>query len=107
MKLDSVVCLVSYLNQTFFFSYGFQGGALGSNGWRERVDKLLMTTVTNACEGRWANAETYHHLPNKSSTDLVEFKLAALHAFLASLVSPSPVRPAFLAEGLELFQRGN
>ncbi|CAF1709862.1 hypothetical protein HID58_056215 [Brassica napus] len=82
------------------------GGALGSNGWRERVDKLLMTTVTNACEGRWANAETYHHLPNKSSTDLVEFKLAALRAFLASLVSPSLVRPAFLAEGLELFQRG-
>ncbi|CAG7899055.1 unnamed protein product [Brassica rapa] len=68
------------------------GGALGSNGWRERVDKLLMTTATNACEGRWANAETYHHLPNKSSTDLVEFKLAALRAFLASLVSPSPVR---------------
>lgn len=102
MKLDSVVC---YLNQTFFFSYGFQGGALGSNGWRERVDKLLMTTATNACEWRWANAETYHHVPNKSSTD--EFKLAALRAFLASLVSPSPIRPAFLAEGLELFQRGN
>ncbi|KAL0698667.1 hypothetical protein Bca4012_054789 [Brassica carinata] len=82
------------------------GGALGLDSWRERVDNLLMTTATNACEGRWANAETYHYLPNKSSTDLVEFQLAALRAFLASLVSPSRVRPAFLAEGLELFQRG-
>ncbi|CAH8392802.1 unnamed protein product [Eruca vesicaria subsp. sativa] len=56
---------------------------------REGVDKLLMTTATNACEGRWANAETYHYLPNKSSTDLVEFQLAALRAFLV--------------EGFELF----
>ncbi|XP_024009175.1 proline-, glutamic acid- and leucine-rich protein 1 isoform X2 [Eutrema salsugineum] len=82
------------------------GGALGSDSWRERVDNLLMTTATNACEGRWANAETYHCLPNKSTTDLVEFQLAALRAFLASLVSPSRVRPAFLAEGLELFRTG-
>lgn len=95
--------------QTFFsfFLYGFQAGALGLDSWRERVDNLLMTTATNACEGRWANAETYQCLPNKSSADLVEFQLAALRAFLASLVSPSRVRPAFLAEGLELFQRGN
>ncbi|KAL0795827.1 hypothetical protein Bca101_067204 [Brassica carinata] len=83
------------------------GGALGSGSWRERVDKLLMMTATNACQGRWANAgETYHYLPNKSTEDLVEFKLAALGAFLASLVSPSRDRPAFLAEGLELFQTG-
>ncbi|KAG2318989.1 hypothetical protein Bca52824_012202 [Brassica carinata] len=81
-------------------------GALGLDSWRERVDNLLMTTATNACEGRWATAETYHYLPKKSSTDLVELQLAALRALLASLVSPSRVRPAFLAEGLELFQRG-
>ncbi|CAH8349955.1 unnamed protein product [Eruca vesicaria subsp. sativa] len=81
-------------------------GALGLGSWRERADNLLMATATSACEGRCANAETYHYLPNKSSTDLVEFQLAALRAFLASLVSPSPVRPAFLTEGLELFQRG-
>ncbi|CAH2034466.1 unnamed protein product [Thlaspi arvense] len=82
------------------------GGALGSDSWRERVDNLLMTTATNACVGKWANAETYHCLPNKSTTDLVEFQLAALRAFSASLVSPSRVRPAFLAEGLELFRTG-
>ncbi|XP_010478406.1 PREDICTED: proline-, glutamic acid- and leucine-rich protein 1-like isoform X1 [Camelina sativa] len=82
------------------------GGALGSDSWRERVDNLLMTTATSACEGRWANTETYHCLPNKSTTDLDEFQLAALRAFLASLVSPSRVRPAFLAEGLELFRTG-
>ncbi|CAE5958881.1 unnamed protein product [Arabidopsis arenosa] len=82
------------------------GGALGSDSWRERVDNLLLTTATNACEGRWANAETYQCLPNKSTTDLVEFQLAALRAFSASLVSPSRVRPAFLAEGLELFRTG-
>ncbi|EOA39675.1 hypothetical protein CARUB_v10008316mg [Capsella rubella] len=82
------------------------GGAFGSDSWRERVDNLLMTTATNACEGRWANSETYHFFPNKSTTDLVEFQLAALRAFLASLVSPSRVRPAFLAEGLELFRTG-
>ncbi|KAF8080261.1 hypothetical protein N665_0961s0009 [Sinapis alba] len=83
------------------------GGALGSSSWRERVDKLLMMTATNACQGRWANAEeTCHYLPNKSTADLVEFQLAALRAFLASLVSPSRERPAFLAEGLELFQTG-
>ncbi|AEE31198.1 proline-, glutamic acid/leucine-rich protein [Arabidopsis thaliana] len=82
------------------------GGALGSDSWRESVDNLLLTTATNACEGRWANAETYHCLPNKSTTDLVEFQLAALRAFSASLVSPSRVRPAFLAEGLELFRTG-
>uniref|UniRef100_A0A1J3ID65 Proline-, glutamic acid-and leucine-rich protein 1 n=1 Tax=Noccaea caerulescens TaxID=107243 RepID=A0A1J3ID65_NOCCA len=82
------------------------GGALGSDSWRERVDKLLMTTATNACVGRWANAGTYHCLPNKSTTDLVEIQLAALGAFLASLVSPSRIRPTFLAEGLELFRSG-
>lgn len=77
-----------------------------SDSWRERVDKLLMMTAGNACEGRWANAETYHHLPNKSTADLVEFQVAALRAFLASLVSPSRARPAYLAEGFELFQTG-
>ncbi|CAN6888964.1 hypothetical protein Bca4012_072090 [Brassica carinata] len=82
------------------------GGALRSDSWRERVDKLLMMTAGNACEGRWANAETYHHLPNKSTADLVEFQVAALRAFLASLVSPSRARPAYLAEGFELFQTG-
>ncbi|KAL1205103.1 hypothetical protein V5N11_016443 [Cardamine amara subsp. amara] len=82
------------------------GGSLGSDSWRERVDNLLMTTATNACEGRWANAETHQCLPNKSIMGLVEFQLAALRAFLASLVSPSRVRPAFLAEGLELFRTG-
>ncbi|CAN8290664.1 unnamed protein product [Cochlearia groenlandica] len=82
------------------------GGALGSDSWRERVDNLLMATATNACEGKWANAVSYHCLPNKSNTDLVEYQLTALRAFLASLVSPSRVRPAFLAEGLELFQTG-
>lgn len=66
-----------------------------------------MVTATNACEGRWANAETYQCIPSKSTTGLVEFQLAALRAFLASLVSPSRVRPAFLAEGLELFRTGN
>ncbi|CAN7088256.1 unnamed protein product [Brassica rapa subsp. narinosa] len=82
------------------------GGALRSDSWRDRVDKLLMMTARNACEGRWANAETYNYLPNKSTADLVEFQVAALRAFLASLVSPSRARPAFLAEGLELFQTG-
>lgn len=89
------------------FSFWFQGGALGSDSWREGVDKLLMMTASNACQGRWANAETYHYLPDKSTGDLVEFQLAALRAFLSSLVSPSRARPAFLAEGLELFQTGN
>ncbi|KAG5385093.1 hypothetical protein IGI04_036563 [Brassica rapa subsp. trilocularis] len=82
------------------------GGALRSDSWRDRVDKLLMMTARNACEGRWANAETYHYQPNKSAADLVEFQVAALRAFLASLVSPSRARPAYLAEGLELFQTG-
>nr|VDC61543.1 unnamed protein product [Brassica rapa] len=82
------------------------GGALRSDSWRDRVDKLLMMTARNACEGRWANAETYHYLPNKSTADLVEFQVAALRAFLASLVSPSRARPVYLAEGLELFQTG-
>ncbi|XP_010549501.1 PREDICTED: proline-, glutamic acid- and leucine-rich protein 1 isoform X2 [Tarenaya hassleriana] len=82
------------------------GGAFGSESWRANIDSLLMAAASNACNSGWADAYSTRFLPSESILGPVEFQLASLRALLASLLSPSRLRPAFLAEGLELFRIG-
>ncbi|XP_042498607.1 proline-, glutamic acid- and leucine-rich protein 1 [Macadamia integrifolia] len=83
------------------------GGALRSEFWRANVDLLLITVATNACNGGWANeAKGTFDRSHEPASTWADFQLAALHALLASLLSPSHVRPPYLSQGLELFRRG-
>ncbi|KAL5724950.1 hypothetical protein ACHQM5_008150 [Ranunculus cassubicifolius] len=70
------------------------GGSLQSESWRSNVDNLLVTVAANACESGWGQEER------------ADFQLAALHALLASFLSPARHRPPYLERGLELFRRG-
>ena len=78
-----------------------------SEHWRLKVDRLLITIATNACKWGWADDERVISLPSEVTSTSADFQLAALRALLASLLSPSRVRPPYLAQGLELFRRGN
>lgn len=84
-----------------------QGGALRSESWRSNVDLLLINTATSSLEGKWASEEKHSFQPNEPTSIWVDFQLAALRALLASLLSSVHVRPPYLAQGLELFRRGN
>ncbi|XP_038688480.1 proline-, glutamic acid- and leucine-rich protein 1 isoform X1 [Tripterygium wilfordii] len=79
-----------------------EGGAFKSESWRSEVDVLLINVATSSCKGGWAKDSNY---VTKSST-WADFQLIALQALLASLLSPTHVRPPHLAQGLELFRRG-
>lgn len=82
------------------------GGGLRSESWRSKVDNLLITIATESCKEGWVSDESKTFLPNESTLTCSDLQLAALHALLASLLSPSRVRPPHLAPALELFRRG-
>nr|XP_009403178.1 PREDICTED: proline-, glutamic acid- and leucine-rich protein 1 [Musa acuminata subsp. malaccensis]XP_018683559.1 PREDICTED: proline-, glutamic acid- and leucine-rich protein 1 [Musa acuminata subsp. malaccensis] len=81
------------------------GGSLRSECWRSDMDLLLINVAKNAYDVR---SDYYKCLDaNVGSTISREnLQLAALRALLASLLSPSHVRPPYLSEGLELFRQG-
>jgi hypothetical protein len=87
--------------------YFSQGGALRSEHWQSNVDVLLIMTATNSLEVGWVSEEKSIFQFNEPTTIWVDFELAALRALLASLLSSVRVRPPYLAQGLELFRRGN
>ncbi|XP_057969353.1 uncharacterized protein LOC131158473 isoform X7 [Malania oleifera] len=83
------------------------GGSLGSDSLRSTADLLLITVATNACNEEWDSEEMNVFVPpNEPTSSWADFQLAALQALLASLLSPARVRPRFLSQGLELFQKG-
>ncbi|KAL1827943.1 hypothetical protein ACET3Z_006355 [Daucus carota] len=82
------------------------GGAIRSDSWRPDVDRLLVATALDACKGGWAKEEKNIFLQTGRTDPWAEFQLAALKAFLASLISPSRFRPPSLSQGLELFRKG-
>jgi len=59
-----------------------------------------------ACDLGWARDRKYPNLRDELPVSRADFQLAALEAFLASLLSPARVRPPYLSQGLELFRRG-
>lgn len=81
------------------------GGAMKSDGWRRRIDHLLIEVATYACGGGWSRDGKPFH-PKEPRSTWEDFQLAALHALLASLLSPAGVRPPYLAQGIELFCKG-
>ncbi|KAI3970679.1 hypothetical protein MKX01_024326 [Papaver californicum] len=82
------------------------GGALRSECWRSSVDLLLITAATNVCDGGWASEDKNASISSGEQSTWANLQLAVLHALLASLLSPSRVRPPYLSRGLELFRRG-
>ncbi|KAJ8477452.1 hypothetical protein OPV22_021179 [Ensete ventricosum] len=81
------------------------GGSLRSECWRSDMDLLLITVAKNAYDVR---SDYYKCLDanGESTISRENLQLAALRALLASLLSPSHVRPPYLSEGLELFRQG-
>ncbi|KAI3983442.1 hypothetical protein MKX01_038862 [Papaver californicum] len=82
------------------------GGALRSECWRSNVDLLLITAATNVCDRGWASEDKSASVSSGEQSTWANLQLAVLHALLASLLSPSRVRPPYLSRGLELFRRG-
>lgn len=80
------------------YSFSPQGGALRSEGWRSNLDLLMMNIAINSLKGGWASEPT---------EVWANLQLAALRALLASFLSSSRVRSPYLAQGLELFRKGN
>lgn len=82
------------------------GGALRSDSWRKNVDTLLISVATDSVHDGWNIEENSICMPIELIAMMEKLQLAALRALLASLLSQSHVRPANIARGLELFQRG-
>ncbi|XP_030526574.1 proline-, glutamic acid- and leucine-rich protein 1 [Rhodamnia argentea] len=82
------------------------GGALRSDSWRKNVDTLLISVAADSVHDGWNIEENSICMPNELISMMEKLQLAALRALLASLLSQSHVRPANIARGLELFQRG-
>ncbi|XP_021679004.1 uncharacterized protein LOC110663860 isoform X2 [Hevea brasiliensis] len=82
------------------------GGALRSDSKLSKVDNLLINMAADCCKGGWANEESNSFLPNGSTSTHADLQLAILRTLLASLLSPSCVRPPHLAQSLELYRRG-
>ncbi|KAM0936363.1 hypothetical protein DsansV1_C27g0202881 [Dioscorea sansibarensis] len=82
------------------------GGSLRSEFWRSDVDLLLITVATNACDAGWASEGKLALPPDEPASSRADFQLASLKALLASLLSCAHVRPTYLSQGLELFDRG-
>lgn len=73
---------------------------------RSDLDLLLIKIVKNSSKVGWACEETSIIRPNVPTEIWANVQLAALHTLLASFLS-SRFHPQHLAEGLELFHRGN
>ncbi|CAO2833000.1 unnamed protein product [Amaranthus hypochondriacus] len=82
------------------------GGALICDIWRRRIDDLLMQVATKACRGGCIFDSNPVHLKETKSLAWEDFQLVALHALLASLLSPAGYRPPYLSKSLELLHRG-
>lgn len=78
-----------------------------SEGWRSDVDLLLINIATNSLKGAWGGENRNIYQLNEPADIGGSMQLAALRALLASFLSSSFVRPPYLAEGLDLFRRGN
>ena len=74
-------------------------------GWRAKVEHLLITTATSSLQWPRASDDTFFQA-NESIEVWVDYQLAAFHALLASFLSAVHVRPLALAQGLELFRNG-
>ncbi|XP_047328099.1 proline-, glutamic acid- and leucine-rich protein 1 [Impatiens glandulifera] len=81
-------------------------GALGAGSWRSTIDHLCINVATTACRDGWHLEEMNINYSGKPEATLLDFQLASLRALLTSFLSPTGVRPPFLAQGLELFNRG-
>lgn len=77
-----------------------------SESWRSDVDSLLINVAVEACDVGWAGEGKYPSLGYEPPASRADFQLASLEALLASLLSPTHVRPPYLSQGLELFRRG-
>ncbi|TXG49331.1 hypothetical protein EZV62_025206 [Acer yangbiense] len=82
------------------------GGGLRFEAWRRDVDLLLFTLATDSCKDSWAYEENSTFLSNEPIITWADYQLAALRALLTSLLSPSRIRPLYLAQGFELFRKG-
>ncbi|KAK2634255.1 hypothetical protein Ddye_029047 [Dipteronia dyeriana] len=82
------------------------GGGLRFEAWRPDVDLLLFTLATDSCKDGWAYEENSTFLSNEPIITWADYQLATLRAFFTSLLSPSRIRPLYLAQGLELFRKG-
>ncbi|KAJ4744923.1 hypothetical protein LUZ62_058707 [Rhynchospora pubera] len=81
------------------------GGSVKSESWRLEVDRLLINVATRSFDVFTGKAGKYSCIEESTSSQ-EEYCLVALQALLASLLSPSHVRPPYLSQGLELFQKG-
>ncbi|CAH9111484.1 unnamed protein product [Cuscuta europaea] len=94
------------------------GGSWKSGDWRSKVDDLIMTVATSACQVKFSQEESSLSLHGTPTSNWTELQLAALHALLASLLSSRlirlpempqcliPARPPHLSCGLDLFRKG-
>ncbi|CAK9317306.1 unnamed protein product [Citrullus colocynthis] len=81
-------------------------GALRSEeGWRAKVEHLLITAATSSFEWPRASDDIFFQA-NESIEVWVDYQLATFRALRTSLLSAVHVRPLALAQGLELFHRG-
>ncbi|XP_021737246.1 proline-, glutamic acid- and leucine-rich protein 1-like isoform X1 [Chenopodium quinoa] len=81
------------------------GGALSCDSWRRRIDDLMIEVATNACKGGWTHDEKPFYCKETRAV-WEDFQLVALHALLASILSPAGYRPPYLSKGLEIFHKG-
>ncbi|CAA7396095.1 unnamed protein product [Spirodela intermedia] len=81
-------------------------GSLKAECWRQDVDQLLISVATDACSVGPDNERKRSMLEWDSYYAWADFKLAALRALLASLLSHSHIRSPYFSQGLELFYRG-
>ncbi|XP_022956971.1 proline-, glutamic acid- and leucine-rich protein 1-like isoform X1 [Cucurbita moschata] len=81
-------------------------GALRTEeGWRAKVEHLLITAATSSFEWPQASDDIFFRA-NEFIEVWADYQLAAFRALLASFLSSVHVRPLALAQGLELFRKG-
>ncbi|KAG7012950.1 hypothetical protein SDJN02_25703 [Cucurbita argyrosperma subsp. argyrosperma] len=81
-------------------------GALRTEeGWRAKVEHLLITAATSSFEWPLASDDVFFQT-NESIEVWADYQLAAFRALLASFLSAVHIRPLALAQGLDLFRRG-
>ncbi|XP_078177514.1 uncharacterized protein LOC144571997 [Carex rostrata] len=81
------------------------GGSLKSKSWRLEADRLLINLATKSLDRSTGKAGKDLCI-GESAASQEEYCLVALQALLSSLLSTSHVRPPYLMQGLELFQKG-
>uniref|UniRef100_A0A7N0RHJ0 Pre-rRNA-processing protein RIX1 N-terminal domain-containing protein n=1 Tax=Kalanchoe fedtschenkoi TaxID=63787 RepID=A0A7N0RHJ0_KALFE len=82
------------------------GGVSKDDNLQSQVDNLLMAVANAACKGGWAKEVVDTDSPNMHASTWADFQLASLKALKTSFLSSTRVRPPHLAQGLELFRRG-